>query len=58
MVYQREFYGIIRKKIANWLLDYYNIDTDLTPPIVENFQNRGILPQQLQKQQAYQKGFL
>ena len=30
-----------KREIANWLLDHYHIDTDLTPPIVENFQNQG-----------------
>ena len=30
-----------KREIANWLLDHYQIDTDLTPPIVENFQNQG-----------------
>lgn len=30
-------------KVANWLLDYYGIDTSLTPDIVENFTNQGIL---------------
>jgi xylulokinase len=30
-------------KVANWLLDYYEIDQSLTPNIVENFTNQGIL---------------
>ena len=30
-----------KREIANWLLDHYHIDTDLTPTIVENFQNQG-----------------
>ena len=30
-------------KVANWLLDYYGIDQSLTPNIVENFTNQGIL---------------
>lgn len=30
-------------KVANWLLDYYRIDQSLTPNIVENFTNQGIL---------------
>jgi len=30
-------------KVANWLLDYYGIDQSLTPTIVENFTNQGIL---------------
>ena len=29
------------KKVADWLLDYYGIDTDLTPPLVSNFENQG-----------------
>ena len=29
--------------VANWLLDYYGIDQSLTPKIVENFTNQGIL---------------
>ena len=27
--------------VANWLLEYYGISTDLTPKIVENFTNQG-----------------
>ena len=30
-------------KVANWLLDYYGIDQSLTPNIVENFTNQGVL---------------
>ncbi|MGE6353947.1 xylulokinase [Flavobacterium sp. NPDC079362] len=30
-------------KVANWLLDYYGIDQSLTPDIVENFTNQGVL---------------
>lgn len=30
-------------KVANWLLDHYGIDQSLTPTIVENFTNQGIL---------------
>ena len=30
-------------KVANWLLDYYGIDPSLTPDIVENFTNQGVL---------------
>lgn len=29
--------------VANWLLDYYGIDQSLTPSIVENFTNQGVL---------------
>lgn len=29
------------KKIADWLLDYYDLDPNLIPPLVENFQNQG-----------------
>lgn len=30
-------------EVANWLLDYYEIDQSLTPTIVENFTNQGEL---------------
>lgn len=30
-------------KVANWLLEYYGIDTSLTPNIVENFTNQGVI---------------
>lgn len=33
-------------KVANWLLDYYGIDTALTPSIVENFSNQSFLNEQ------------
>lgn len=29
------------KKVADWLLDYYGIDADLTPPLVSNFKDQG-----------------
>lgn len=29
--------------VANWLLEYYGIDTNLTPDIVENFSNQGFV---------------
>ena len=29
------------KKLADWLLDYYKIDVNLAPPIVDNFENQG-----------------
>ena len=29
------------KKVANWLLEYYGIDTKLTPPLVANFEDQG-----------------
>ncbi len=32
-------------KVADWLLDYYGIDENLTPNIVENFTNQGFLNQ-------------
>nr|WP_315241520.1 FGGY family carbohydrate kinase [uncultured Flavobacterium sp.] len=30
-------------KVADWLLDYYGIDKSLTPNIVENFTNQGVV---------------
>lgn len=30
-------------EVANWLLEYYGIDTSLTPNIVENFTNQGVI---------------
>ena len=30
-------------KVADWLLEYYGIDTGLTPKIVENFTNQGVV---------------
>ena len=38
-----------KREIANWLLDHYHIDTDLTPPIVENFQNQGNITSEASK---------
>lgn len=32
-------------KVANWLLEYYDIDTSLTPKIVNNFTNQGVVNQ-------------
>ena len=32
-----------KDSVANWVLDYYEIDRSLTPKIVENFSNQGIV---------------
>jgi len=33
------------KKVADWLLNHYEIDTKLTPPLIENFENQGCVTQ-------------
>jgi xylulokinase len=37
-------------KVADWLLDYYGIDTSLTPDIVENFTNQGTVQAKVAKE--------
>ncbi|MFV5690446.1 xylulokinase [Flavobacterium sp. LT1R49] len=37
-------------KVADWLLDYYGIDPSLTPTIVDNFTNQGLLNEQASKE--------
>ncbi|WP_348822264.1 xylulokinase [Flavobacterium aestuarii] len=37
-------------KVANWLLDYYGIDQSLTPRIVENFADQGLLSEKASKE--------
>jgi len=37
-------------KLSDWLLDYYRIDKDLTPKIVENFTNQGEVNEQASKE--------
>ena len=32
-----------KNRVAQWLLDYYKIDASLTPNIVENFTNQGVI---------------
>ena len=43
-------------KVANWLLDYYGIDQSLTPNIVENFTNQGILSEKASKESGLPVG--
>lgn len=43
-------------KVANWLLDYYGIDQSLTPNIVENFTNQGILSEKGSKESGLPVG--
>ncbi|MDR6968519.1 xylulokinase [Flavobacterium arsenatis] len=43
-------------KVANWLLDYYGIDQSLTPTIVENFTNQGLLNEQASKESGLPVG--
>ena len=31
------------KKVANWLLEFFDLDTNLTPSLVSNFQNQGFV---------------
>jgi len=43
-------------KVADWLLDYYGIDQSLTPTIVENFTNQGLLNEQASKESGLPAG--
>ena len=43
-------------KVANWLLDYYGIDESLTPNIVENFTNQGVLSEKASKESGLPVG--
>ncbi|MDR7371339.1 FGGY family carbohydrate kinase [Flavobacterium aquidurense] len=43
-------------KVANWLLDYYGIDQSLTPTIVENFTNQGVLNEKGAKESGLPAG--
>lgn len=43
-------------KVANWLLDYYGIDQSLTPEIVENFTNQGVLNEKGSKESGLPTG--
>lgn len=43
-------------KVANWLLDYYGIDQSLTPTIVENFTNQGVLNEKGAKESGLPTG--
>ena len=44
------------KKVASWLLDYYGIETGLTPPIVNNFQDQGRVTAQAAIQSGLPQG--
>ncbi|MGB0828800.1 MAG: xylulokinase [Flavobacteriaceae bacterium] len=44
------------KKVANWLLNYYGISTDLTPPLVTNFENQGVVSVKGAKQTGLPQG--
>ena len=44
------------KKIADWLLDYYDLDPNLIPPLVENFQNQGGITSAASKATGLPKG--
>ncbi|OXA79113.1 xylulokinase [Flavobacterium aquidurense] len=43
-------------KVADWLLDYYGIDQSLTPAIVENFTNQGVLNEKGAKESGLPTG--
>lgn len=43
-------------KVANWLLEYYGINTDLTPDIVDNFTIQGVTTNQSSKDTGLPKG--
>ena len=44
------------KKVANWLLKHYGIDPDLTPPLVNNFENQGKVTDEGAAQSGLPKG--
>ena len=43
-------------KVADWLLDYYGINREMTPTIVENFSRQGILSQKAAQETALPMG--
>lgn len=43
-------------KVANWLLNYYGIDADLIPKIVENFTNQGVVNDKASKESGLPVG--
>jgi len=43
-------------KVADWLLDYFGIDTSLTPDIVENFTNQGVVSAHAANETGLAKG--
>lgn len=43
-------------KVADWLLDYYGIDSSLTPTIVENFTNQGEINEKASKESGLPVG--
>lgn len=43
-------------KVANWLLDYYGIAQSLTPTIVENFTNQGVVNEKASKESGLPVG--
>ncbi len=45
-----------KDQVANWLLDYYDLDTSLTPEIVENFSDQGLLTQKAAEETGLQAG--
>ncbi len=43
-------------KVADWLLEYYGIDTSLTPKIVENFTNQGVVTEKASQESGLPAG--
>jgi len=43
-------------KVADWLLEYYGIDTTLTPKIVENFTNQGVVTEKASQESGLPAG--
>ncbi|KAF2509418.1 carbohydrate kinase [Flavobacterium zhairuonense] len=43
-------------KVADWLLEYYGIDTVLTPKIVENFTNQGVVTEKASQESGLPAG--
>ena len=43
-------------KVANWLLDYYKIDSKLIPTVVENFTNQGVVNKKASKESGLPVG--
>ena len=50
------FWDFKENKIANWLLDYYNIDNDLIPDLVENFTDQCYVSSSGSKDTGLEKG--